>query len=86
MLIILPIYPVQLPGDFSASCFHSVSSNIIQIFSFKHPLSNFWVCLAPPWFLGLPFLPGRLLHATTCVILTVQALSAYHPAALEWLV
>lgn len=48
MLIIPPIHPVQLPGDIFASCFHSVSSNITQIFSFKYLLSNFWVCLAPP--------------------------------------
>lgn len=52
----------------------------------KHPLPSLWVCLAPPWFLGLPCLPGRLLDSTMCVILTVPSLSSYHPTSLEWLV
>lgn len=48
LLNVLPIHPVQLPGDFSTSHFHSVSLTSFKSLVNKHTLSNLWVCLAPP--------------------------------------
>lgn len=80
--------PFVLSGCLGTSPPVSAQSHLTSFTSLvnKHPLSNLWVCLAPPRFLGLPFLPGRLLDFTMSVILTVHSLSPCHSTSLERLV